>query len=284
MTMLDTLRQRHESAQDVSWKLKDALPDSRSFAALEYIDHSPIFRAVSENCVVQGDAETIWYAATAWWVSQFAETELAALSLATELLDGPDIWPELKFNLADQVGDEARHFAIFLQLSAELPRQSCGTWFRRFETAVLESSDWRLRHLALSLILESQAIVNLRSLRTDLSFPKAAWAARLILADEARHVAVGRAVAESWMKEASSEELRDAQEWILSLLRIVTNRYSEGPILPKIGCSNLFEPSFASSLTSSGNVKILTGLQSLGVIDDDIRSEWEELLAIGEKI
>lgn len=281
MTLSGTLREHHDRAQEVDWKLKDALPRSMAFNTPGLADHSPIVQAIVEHPGVSADFAELWYAATGWWVCQFAETEMVALSLATSLLAKSEICPELKHNLADQVGDEARHYEIFLELSSELPTQTSAAWLREFQKVVAESPDWRLRHLALSLILESQALGNLRKLRMDTSFPRAAWAARLILADEARHVNIGRIVATSWVEEASPAEIRVAQEWIMSVLQICRDRYSEGPILPSGERLDLSETLFARSIERSGNARVLNGLRTTGLIDDTVSRNWERQLEIG---
>lgn len=281
MTASGTLREHHDRAQEVVWTLKDALPDSKAFNALGLADRGPIIQAVAELRGSETDSAELWYAATAWWVCQFAETELVALSLVTDLLAKSESNSGLKHNLADQVGDEARHYNIFLELSSELPTQSSAAWLRQFQTVVTESPDWRLRHLALSLILESQALGNLRQLRADVSFPRAAYAARLILADEARHVNIGRIVATSWVEEVSSAEIRVARDWIRELIQICSDRYSEGPILQRGDRLNLSGTSFAREIAWSGNTRVLNGLRTTGLIDETISSNWEQQLKIG---
>jgi len=281
MTISGSLREHHDRAQEVVWTLKDALPDSQVFNALGLADRSPIVQAVAEHRGSMTDSAELWYAATGWWVCQFAETELVALSLVTDLLAKTESNSGLKHNLADQVGDEARHYDIFLELSSEFPTQSSAAWLRQFQAVVAESPDWRLRHLALSLILESQALGNLRQLRSDVSFPSAAYAARLILADEARHVNIGRMVASSWVGQASPPEIRVARDWIRELLQICSDRYSEGPTLQCGDRLDLSDTSFARGIAWSGNARVLNGLRTTGLIDDTISSNWEQQLKIG---
>jgi len=151
-------------------------------------------------------------------ISQFLHGEEATVRvchrLMTEISD-----PAIRKLLAAQIADENRHAGVYEKYLARL-----GDW-APMEPAMADTVERALQWngsplglvVAFHILLEGEALRSLQDLAVELPCPLFRQINRLVVRDEARHVAFGKLYLKQQLKELPAEERMAIYRWIKTL-------------------------------------------------------------------
>ena len=158
-------------------------------------------------------------------ISQFVHGEQGALFAASQLIAAvPDT--DQKLYAASQAIDEARHVEVFSRYAREKlddPYPCTQNLFNLLQ-AITAESRWDFKFLGMQLIVEGLAITAFTSLLHRTREPLLRELIRLVLRDEARHVAFGAISLQAYYKEMNERERRERQEFVYEACMLMRGR------------------------------------------------------------
>ena len=148
-------------------------------------------------------------------LSQFMHGEQGALIATSQLVSAvPDI--DAKFYAATQVVDEARHveaFGRYVREKTNGPYDITESLFGLLK-AVSEESRWDFKFLGMQLLVEGLALAAFINMSDRCKEPLLKKLLRLVMQDEARHVAYGVLSLRNFYDDMSEKERLERQEFV----------------------------------------------------------------------
>jgi hypothetical protein len=217
-------------------------------------------------------------------ICQFMHGEQGAL-IATAKIVGtvPDM--NAKFYAATQVMDEARHVEAYDRYLREKVGLTfpISPYLRTLLDEILRESRWDMKYLGMQILVEGLALAAFGFLQQISKEPLIKQITKMIMQDEARHVAFGVMSLKGLYDDMPESELKDREDMIIQGSRLMRDRLLAQEVyacmgMPVAECVEfaLHSPSmqlFRSMLFS----KIVPNVKRLGLLTPRVRKGFEEL-------
>jgi P-aminobenzoate N-oxygenase AurF len=267
---------------DIDW----SLPVSKDDWVL-----NPQASLLAQACALSGKDEKTQKAAAFdeldFILSQLLHGEQAALQLCGQLVNVCDKMDQ-KWYAASQVIDEARHVEV---LSKFLARKMgtiypIGPTLKFLLDELLEAEGMQKKTLGMQTLFEGTAVGIMDMMRSESRNPLFTDMIRRVEQDEARHAAFGVLTMRRVVKEATSEEKDEMEDWAFSILealnanqqldmlRVLGPKYDIDP--ENITRVILGLPNYAELNSLAFMHTVVPNLQRLGLITERTESGWRQ--------
>ena len=169
-------------------------------------------------------------------ISQFMHGEQGALQAAAQLINAvPDM--DAKFYAASQAFDEGRHVEVFSRyIHEKLEREyPCTQNLFNLIQAITVENRWDFKFLGMQMVVEGLAISAFMSLLQRTHDPLFQQLIRLVLRDEARHVAFGVISLHDYYTQMNERERRERQEFVYEACILMRGRLISGDAYERMG-------------------------------------------------
>jgi len=220
-------------------------------------------------------------------LSQLLHGEQAALQLCGQLTNVCDKMDE-KWYAASQVIDEARHieaFSKFMQRKMGTIYPIGGT-LKVLLDILLEADTAQKKTLGMQTLFEGMAVGIMNMLRTQCRNPLLVETLRRVEQDEARHAAFGVLMMRRVVRDASTEEKNEMEDWAFSILEAL-NANQQLDMLHALGPKYGLDPEGItramlgmeqwSTLNSLPYMHtVIPNLRNLGLVTERTQAQWRK--------
>jgi len=149
-----------------------------------------------------------------WQLSQFLHGEQGALLCTSRIVETTP-WIDAKYFAATQVMDEARHVEVFSKyLDTKLSgHYAISPHLRMLLDDIISDKRWDVTYLGMQIMVEGLALASFGFMHAATTEPLLKKLLRLVMADEARHVAFGVLSLQELYAGLSGPEIRERQEF-----------------------------------------------------------------------
>ena len=217
-------------------------------------------------------------------LSQFLHGEQGALIATSQLVSSvPDI--DAKFYAATQVMDEARHVEVFERYVREKTDGAYEITNSLFSLlkAISEESRWDFKFLGMQLLVEGLALAAFINMINRCNEPLLKKLLRLVVQDEARHVAYGVLSLRHHYEEMSEKERLERQEFVYEATVLMRDRlfntsaYEKLGIDPKAVEDFLSRSNYARQFRSLMFVNVVPNMKKIGLLNGFLEKKFEEM-------
>jgi hypothetical protein len=285
------LRGLYEKAKDAQWNARTYLPwETNVDPEAENVPNQfiPIFGTrVWDKIDKKKELPNLRRHATSYLLSNFLHGEQGAL-LATAQIVSAAPSADAKLYAATQVMDEARHveaYDRYLREKVELV-YPISPHLKTLLDEILRERRWDMKYLGMQILVEGLALAAFGLISQTANEPLVKEIVRMIMIDEARHVAFGVMSLRGVYDDLTAGELRDREDFIVESSRLMRDRFLmqevwENLDLPVEECLDATRESpimqtFQSLLFS----KIVPNIKRLGLLTPNVRKGFEELRVI----
>jgi hypothetical protein len=218
-------------------------------------------------------------------ISQLLHGEQAALQLCGQLTNVCDKMDE-KWYAASQVIDEARHVEAF----AKFMQRKMGTIYPIGPTLkvlldiLLRADSAKKKTLGMQTLFEGMAVGIMDFLRSQCLNPLLIETLRRVEQDEARHAAFGVLMMRRVVREASTEERNELEDWAFSILEAL-NANQQLDMLHQLGPKYGLDPENVTramlSMEQWATINsmpymhtVVPNLRNLGLITERTDAKW----------
>jgi hypothetical protein len=171
-----------------------------------------------------------------WTLSQFMHGEQGALLCTARIVENVP-WIDAKYYAATQVMDEARHVEVFsryldTKLSGHYP---INAHLRLLLDDIIKDSRWDMTYLGMQIMVEGLALAAFGFMYQMTTEPLLKQLLRMVMSDEARHVAFGVLSLQDYYKELTQSELRDRQEFAFEAAVRMRDRFLQQEVWDRMG-------------------------------------------------
>jgi len=171
-----------------------------------------------------------------WTLSQFLHGEQGALVCTARIVESVP-WIDAKFYAASQVMDEARHVEVFgkyleTKLSGHYP---VNAHLKLLLDDIIRDSRWDMTYLGMQIMVEGLALAAFGFIHQLTTEPLLKRMLRLVMSDEARHVAFGVLSLQDYYKELTTAELRERQEFTFEAAVRMRDRFLQQEVWERMG-------------------------------------------------
>lgn len=206
-----------------------------------------------------------------WLLSQFLHGEQGALLAAGRLVEiAPSI--DLKLCAAAQTLDEAKHVVVFSRYLDEKLGETYPV-NRELQTLLVDiigERRWDMVSLGMQILVEGVALSSFSLARSVLFEPLAKNILRLVLRDEARHVALGVSSLLETYDNLSSHERAERIEFVKTALSLLRARFSFDDVCERLGVTAPPDDPFVAAFRSRAMSRMPPILRRLGLWDEGI--------------
>jgi hypothetical protein len=285
------LRGLYEKAKDLQWNARTSLPWSTDVdpeAENTPNQFIPIFGTpVWDRLDKKTELPRLRRHATSYLLSNFLHGEQGAL-LATAQIVSAAPHADAKLYAATQVMDEARHveaYDRYLREKVELV-YPITPHLKTLLDEILTERRWDMKYLGMQILVEGLALAAFGLIVQTSNEPLVREIVKMVMQDEARHVAFGVLSLRGVYDGMSEGELRDREEFIVEASRLMRDRFLMEEVWQNLGlpvdeCLEAVRQSpimgtFQSLLFS----KIVPNVKRLGLLTPRVRKGFEELRVI----
>lgn len=282
------LRALYEKAKVTQWNAQTYLPwqtDVDPERGLTPDSMIPIFGTeIWDKLDKKTELPRLRQLGCSYLLSNFLHGEQGALLAASQLVSAvPGI--DAKFYASTQVVDEARHVEAYDRYL----REKVGVTFpispflRTLLDEILRERRWDMKYLGMQIMVEGLALAAFGLIQQTSEEPLLREIVKMIIQDEARHVAFGVLSLKGIYADMSESELKDREDFILSASRLMRDRFLMQEVWEKMGlpverCMEIALQSeammiFRTLLFS----KIVPNVKRLGLLTPRVRRGFEEL-------
>ncbi len=224
---------------------------------------------------------------TNYLLSQLLHGEQAALQLCGQLTNVCEKMDE-KWYAASQVIDEARHieaFSKFMQRKMGTIYPIGGT-LKVLLDILLEADTAQKKTLGMQTLFEGMAVGIMDMMRTECRNPLLVETLRRVEQDEARHAAFGVLMMRRVVREASTEEKNEMEDWAFSILEALNANqqldmlHALGPkydIDPELITRAMLDlPNWATLNSMPYMHTVVPNLRNLGLITERTEEQWRK--------
>ena len=208
-------RDQWNASVDIDWS-QEADPE-QGFVADELIDIYDSSFWHKMNSKEKAEMNRLF---SAWRLSQLFHGEHGAVLVCGQLANVlPDA--DTKFFMATQVMDESRHNEFFQRYLTERVGQTYdqATTGRELFDYILSDPRWYVKTIGLQLIGETFAVALFKMLADTAKEEILRYGCKLILRDEARHMALGMLSLPEQMEQLSAQERQEVEDFTIYFLR-----------------------------------------------------------------
>ena len=172
-----------------------------------------------------------------WTLSQFLHGEQGALVCTSRIVETVP-WIDAKYYAATQVMDEARHVEVFSRyldekLSGHYP---INAHLRALLDDIIADPRWDMTYLGMQIMVEGLALAAFGFIHNMTTEPLLKQMLRLVMADEARHVAFGVLSLAEFYQQLSAAEIRERQEFAFEAAVRMRDRFLQQEVWERMGC------------------------------------------------
>jgi hypothetical protein len=217
-------------------------------------------------------------------LSQFLHGEQGALIATTQLVEAvPSI--DSKFYAATQVMDEARHVEVF----DRYVREKIGHTYEITESlfsllrAITSESRWDFKFLGMQLLVEGLALAAFMNTLNRCNEPLLKKLLRLVMQDEARHVAYGVLSLRTFYTEMSEPERRERQEFVYEATIRMRDRLFSTEAYERCGVPKqtmlefLSRSTYVRQFRSLMFVNVVPNMKKIGLLDGFLAEKFGEM-------
>jgi hypothetical protein len=226
-----------------------------------------------------------------WTLSQFMHGEQGALLCTAKIVETVP-WIDAKYYASTQVMDEARHVEVFARyldskLSGHYP---INAHLKLLLDDIVNDSRWDMTYLGMQIMVEGLALAAFGFIHQLTTEPLLKQLLRMVMSDEARHVAFGVLSLKEYYAELSDAEMRERQEFAFEAAVRMRDRFLQQEVWERMGLDAktmlplvIAAPQrqlFQTMLFS----KIVPNCKKLGLLDANggwLRTRFTELGVIG---
>ena len=226
-----------------------------------------------------------------WTLSQFLHGEQGALMCTARIVETVP-WIDAKYYASTQVMDEARHVEVFSKyldekLSGHYP---INAHLRMLLDDIIADPRWDMTYLGMQIMVEGLALAAFGFISQMTTEPLLKELLRLVMADEARHVAFGVLSLQEFYGQLSATELRERQEFAFDAAIRMRDRFLQQEVWERMGCDVrkttkvLLEAPQRQMFQQMLFSKIVPNCRKLGLLDAAdgwLRARFTELGVIG---
>lgn len=223
-------------------------------------------------------------------ISQLRHSEQAGLLFAVKLAEKVPYF-ESKLFASTQAIDEAKHLDVFTQyINKHIETQyTFNSVIENYLADILNDSRWDFVYLGGQVIGEGQTLSYLSTIYHTTLDPLLKQILRLILSDEARHVAFGVLSLTDEYKDLSDLEMKERQEFAYETSIKILGRLNQDEVWEKLGVNPIEAKNISVNSTKNKMArqisfsKIVPNCKKLGLLDRNdgwLRRRFEELEVI----
>jgi para-aminobenzoate N-oxygenase AurF len=173
-----------------------------------------------------------------WTLSQFLHGEQGALLCTAKIVETVP-WIDAKYYAATQVMDEARHVEVFAKyledkLSGHYP---INPHLKMLLDDIVADSRWDMTYLGMQIMVEGLALAAFGFIHQLTTEPLLKQLLRMVMADEARHVAFGVLSLKEYYAELTDAELRERAEFAFEAAVRMRDRFLQQEVWERMGMS-----------------------------------------------
>jgi hypothetical protein len=170
-----------------------------------------------------------------WMLSQFLHGEQGALLCTARIVETVP-WADAKYYAATQVMDEARHVEVFAKYLDKVGGQyPVNTHLEDLLDDIVRDGRWDVTYLGMQIMVEGLALAAFGFLHQLTTEPLLKQLLRLVMADEARHVAFGVLTLQELYLELSATEIRERQEFAFEAAVRMRDRFLQQEVWERLG-------------------------------------------------
>jgi hypothetical protein len=171
-----------------------------------------------------------------WTLSQFLHGEQGALNCTARIVETVP-WIDAKYYASTQVMDEARHVEVFAKyldekLSGHYP---INAHLQMLLDDIIADSRWDMTYLGMQIMVEGLALAAFGFIHQMTTEPLLKQLLRLVMADEARHVAFGVLSLQEFYQQLSAAEIRERQEFAFEAAVRMRDRFLQQEVWERMG-------------------------------------------------
>ncbi len=219
-------------------------------------------------------------------ISQLLHGEQAALQLCGQLTNVCESIDQ-KFYAASQVIDEARHIEVFAKFLSEKMGEihPIGGDLKALLDVLLEAEGMQKKVLGMQTLFEGMAVGIMDMLRRDARNDLLRTMLHRVEQDESRHAAFGVLNMRRIVREASTDEMTEMEDWAfniletlnanqqLEMLRTFSDKYGYDPEAIVAAATGL--DNFAELNSQPYMHTVVPNLRNPGLITDRTRDHWK---------
>ena len=266
------------AATDLDWST-DVDLEKELFTVDPFLAEEPWFRKLNAR-------EKTWFTVemNVNNISQFLHGEQGALIATAQLVSAvPDT--DAKFYAATQVMDEARHVEVFERYLREKVGRSYEITQNLFTLlqAICMESRWDFKFLGMQLLVEGLALTAFMSMLTRCRDPLLKQLLRLVMQDEARHVAYGVLSLRNFYQEMNEKERRERQEFVYEAVSLMRDRLFSSKFYEKIGFKKeevgdyLRRSPGAKDFRNQLFINVVPNIKKTGLLDGFLKEKFAEI-------
>jgi hypothetical protein len=172
-----------------------------------------------------------------WMLSQFMHGEQGALLTASQIVNVVP-WIDAKYYAATQVVDEARHVEVYeryLREKVELV-YPINSNLKTLLDQVLSDPRWDMKYLGMQILIEGLALASFRMIHDFTVEPLVKELIKMVMKDEARHVAFGvLSLREFYENELNEKERREREEFVYEASVLMRDRLVGIEVYERLG-------------------------------------------------
>jgi hypothetical protein len=171
-----------------------------------------------------------------WQLSQFLHGEQGALLCTSRIVETTP-WIDAKYFAATQVMDEARHVEVFSKyLDTKLSgHYEISPHLRMLLDDIISDKRWDVTYLGMQIMVEGLALASFGFMHAATTEPLLKKLLRLVMADEARHVAFGVLSLQEFYAGLSEPEIRERQEFAFEAAVRMRDRLFQKEVWEQMG-------------------------------------------------
>ncbi len=281
------LRHLYEKSKDAQWNAMTALPWSTDVdpeADTFPVEMIGIYGTPHYDRLTEREVRRLRTEFMSWILSQFMHGEQGALLATAQIVTAaPTV--DAKFYASTQVMDEARHVEAY----DKYLREKVGKVFpvnahlKTLLDLILQDSRWDMKFLGMQIMVEGLALAAFRLIHDFVKEPLIKEITRLIMRDEARHVAFGVFSLRGFYGDLPEKDLREREDFVFESARLMRDRFLAEEVWDAMGmdveaCKDLTMNSlgmieFRKLLFST----IVPNLKRLDLLTPRVRAGFSEL-------
>jgi P-aminobenzoate N-oxygenase AurF len=171
-----------------------------------------------------------------WVMSQFLHGEQGALLCTAKIVETVP-WYDAKLYAATQVVDEARHVEVFAKyLDTKLEgHYPINAHLRMLLDDIVNDSRWDMTYLGMQVMVEGLALAAFGFMHQITSEPLLKQLLRMVMSDEARHVAFGVLSLKEIYGQMTAAEIRERQEFAFEAAVRMRDRFLHQEVWERMG-------------------------------------------------
>jgi hypothetical protein len=285
--MRGDLARLYSMAKEGQWNVESYLDWSTDVDAdkpFMPVEQSALYGTPHWNKMTKAERIRLNHEFMAWTLSQFLHGEQGALLASAQIVDAvPNI--DAKLYGATQVVDEARHVEVYdryLHTKLEIV-YPVNPELKTLLDQILSDSRWDMKYLGMQIMVEGLALAAFQVMRDNVQEPLIAEITRMVLKDEARHVAFGVLSLKDYYAELTESEINERAEFTYEASRLMRDRLLGREVYEKMGmdvdaCMDLeFNDPRSREFRQILFAKIVPNVKKLGLLTPELRRGFEEL-------